>query len=219
VTCPHRIDVAAYLLDALDEAESDGMRDHVETCPDCTFEYDELCGLPGLLGTLTPGDVEDILAPAELPDSLCEDLIARAATRRRRRNQHRLLAVSIIFVGCVVTGATIISQQSAPPSAVTVSATSATTHVHASVTLTAHDWGTQVQLQLSGINWAERCQLVVSGPRGQQDTAASWVANYQGSLNITGSTAIPTDDIQRMAVVTTGGKLLVALPAPNMPHK
>lgn len=215
MTCTHRIDVAAYLLDALEQTESDGMREHIATCPECTVEHDELCSLPGLLGTLTPGDVEDIVAPAELPDSLCEELISRASTRRRRRNQYRLLAVTVILVACVATVSTIAGQQPTQPSSVTVSATDAKTHVHASVTLTAQNWGTQLQLQLSGVNWAERCQLVVSGTNGQQDTAASWVANYQGSLNITGSTAIPAADIRHMAVVAADGQLLVALPPPR----
>lgn len=215
MTCPHRIDVAAYLLDALEDAESARLREHMVTCPDCTLEYHELHGLPGLLGTLTPGDVEDIVAPAELSDSLCEALIARASARRRRRNQYRLLAVAFIVVACVATGATIAEHHSTPPSSVTVSATNAQTHVHASVTLTARDWGTQLQLQLSGVTWAQRCQLVVSGTNGQQDTAATWVANYQGSLNITGTTAIRTGDIRHIAVVTTDGKLLVALPPPQ----
>lgn len=214
MTCPHRIDVAAYLLDALDDAESDRLRGHLATCPDCTVEYHELHGLPALLGTLTPGDVEDIVEPAELPDALCDALIARASARRRRRNQYRLLAVAFIVVACVATGATIAGNRGAPPSSVTVSATDARTHVHASVTLTARDWGTQLQLQLSGVTWAQRCQLVVSGATGQQDTAATWVAGYQGSLNITGSTAIPAADIRHLAVVTTDGKLLVSLPPP-----
>ena len=48
---------------------------------------------------------------------------------------------------------------------------------------------------------------------------ATWVAGYQGWLDITGSTAIPTGDIQHLAVVTADGKLLVALPAPALPPK
>ncbi|HJP76416.1 MAG TPA: zf-HC2 domain-containing protein [Pseudonocardiaceae bacterium] len=212
MTCAHRIDVAAYLLDALEDIESAGMRAHLETCPDCTLEYDELSGLPGLLGALTPNDVENILAPAELPDSLCEQLISRAASRRHRRNRHRLLAVGVILVGSVVAGATIASRQPAPPSSVTVSATDATTHVHANVTMTAATWGTALQLRLTGVTWAQRCELVVHGTQGQQDVAASWVANYQGSLDITGSTAIAAADIRQLAVVTDDGRLLVALP-------
>ena len=79
MTCPHHIDVAAYLLGAIEEPESGQLREHIGTCPDCTVEYDGLRWLPVLLSTLTSLDVEDIVAPAELPDSLCEDLIARAA--------------------------------------------------------------------------------------------------------------------------------------------
>jgi hypothetical protein len=215
MTCPHRIDVAAYLLEALEKPESDRMRDHIDTCPDCGPEYDELNGLPALLCTLTPGDVADIVAPAELPDALCDQLIARAAARRRRRNRHRVIGVSAVVLACVATGVTIAHQQPGTPNSETVSATDATTHVHASATLTARSWGTQISLQLSGVAWAQRCELVVSSTDGQRDTAATWVANYQASLDITGTTAIPTDHIRHLDVVTMDGRALVDLPPPT----
>jgi hypothetical protein len=215
VTCPHRIDVAAYVLDALEPLEADLMHDHLDTCPVCRPEYDDMCGLPVLLANLMPADVDDIVTPDELPDSLCEELIARAAKRRRRRAQRRLLVVAVTLIVGVTGGVTIASQQPATPDSVTVSATDAKTHVHASATLTSRSWGTQIRLQLSGVPWAQQCELVVNSNDGRQDTAATWIANYQGALNVTGTTAIPSDHIRRMTVVTMDGRLLVELPPPT----
>jgi hypothetical protein len=217
MTCPHRVDVAAYVLDALEPQEFEQMHDHLSTCPDCRPEYDDLRGLPVLLGALTPADVEDIVAPAELPETLCDELIARAVARRRTRNRNRLLGITVAVLALVVGIATGAAHTGRPPSApsVTVSATDPHTHVHASITLTARDWGTQIGLRLSGVAWAQQCRLVVGADDGRQDTAATWVADYQGALDITGSTAIPTDQIRHLDIVTLSGQRLVSVPPPH----
>jgi anti-sigma factor RsiW len=217
MTCQQTIDVAAYLLDALDADEADRLSVHLADCADCRREYDELSGLPVLLGSLTPADVEDVVAPAELPDTLCDALLAEAAQRRRRRTRHHLLGVAaavVVTVACVVAGVTGTGGHP-QPAAVTVSATNPATHVHANATLMPREWGTEVHLQLSGITWAQHCVLVVSSAAGQRDTAASWVANYQGDLDIDGTTAIPTGQITHLDVVTTAGRLLLRVPAPR----
>jgi len=194
--CPHTIDIAAYVLDALESPETDWMRKHLSECPVCIVNYDELQGLPALLRTLTMADVEDIVAPAELPQELCETLVGRASDRRRRWTRNWLLVVS----------------------AAALLATVFATAADASVTLAAHSWGTQIRLRLSGVGWPERCMLVVSARDGRQDTAATWVAGYRGALDIAGATAIPPAQISRLDVITPSGRRLVTLPPPAWPH-
>lgn len=222
MNCPYRIDIAAYLLDALDPPESDRMREHLVICQDCRTECGELCGLPALLATLTSADIDDIVAPAELPDDLCDTVIAKVAARRRRHAWYRLLAVSvaILFIaGGVLTGLAITGRQASTqptvPAALTVSATDPNTHVHASASLTRFDWGTQIRLELTGVTWGQQCMLIVSSVDGHHDTAATWVATYRSSLIITGASAIPTRQISGMDVVTTSGVRLVALAPPR----
>ncbi len=216
MNCTHTIDVAAYLLDALEPPEIERMREHLPECPDCQAEYDELHGLPTLLGTLTMADVEDIVAPTELPQELYEALVAWAATRRRKHAWNRLLGVTVsvaLLVASVIVGVTV-----AGPDSSTVSATDPHTHVHATIVLTARSWGTQIRLQLSGVDWAQQCMLVVSAAEGRQDTAASWVANYQGAVDVTGTTAIRPAQIRHLDIVTTSGQRLVSVPPPAEPR-
>jgi predicted anti-sigma-YlaC factor YlaD len=188
MNCTHTIDVAAYLLDALEPPEIERMREHLPECPDCRAEYDELRGLPTLLGTLTMADVEEIVAPTELPQELYEALIARAAVRRRKHAWNRLLGVTVgvaLLAAGVITGVAATNQPAPVAASWTASATDPHTHVHASIVLTARSWGTQIRLQLSGVGWAQQCMLVVSTADGRRDTAASWVANYQGAVDVT----------------------------------
>jgi hypothetical protein len=221
MNCTNTIDVAAYLLDALEPAEIERMREHLPECPDCRTEYDELRGLPTLLGTLTMADVEDIVAPTELPEELYEALIARAATRHRKHAWNRLLGVTVglaLLVAGVITGVAATNQPAPVATSWTLSATDPHTHVHASIVLTARSWGTQIRLQLSGVGWAQQCMLVVSSANGRRDTAASWVANYQGAVDVTGTTAIRPAQIRHLDVITTSGRRLVSVPPPAEPR-
>lgn len=215
MTCEHTVDVAAYVLDALEPVEAARVREHVVCCPDCRPEYDELRGLPNLLDRLTPSDVDDIVSPAELPDNLCEELLAKAAARRLRRNRRRMLgmtAAAAAVVAGVVAGIT--SPVVGHSDSTTVAATDPRTHVHADITLTARSFGTQIRLRLSGVAWAQQCMLVVSSTDGRRDVAATWVATYKGSADVTGTTAIPAERIRHFDVITTGGERLVSVPPP-----
>jgi len=232
MTCPYRTDIAVYLLDALEPPEAGQMREHLAICQDCRTECGELCGLPALLSTLTSADIEDIVTPAELPDDLCDAVIAKAAAYRRKHAWYqRSLAVSValvLIVGGVLSGRAITGRQAAqapaaagqataprPAAAVTVSATDPDTHVHASASLTPNDWGTQIRLELTGVAWGQQCMLVVSSVDGQRDTAATWVATYRSALIVTGASAIPTRQISHLDIVTMAGTRLVALPPPH----
>jgi hypothetical protein len=213
MTCPHTVDVAAYLLDALEPAEAQQVREHVTGCEECRPEYEQLQGLPILLHRLTPSDVDEIVDPTELPETMYEQLLARAATQRGRRTRRRVLGLAAGAAAAgVVTGMSLTRGHG--PVSVTVAATDPHTKVHASIALTSQSWGTQLRLRLSGVGWAQQCMLVVSAGDGRRDVAASWVANYQGAFDVTGSTAIPLEQIRHLDVITTTGQRLVSVPPP-----
>lgn len=211
MSCPHTIDVAAYLLDALEPDETQRLRRHLPGCPQCRPEYDQLRGLPDELRRLGSSDVHDIVAPTELPAELCDELLAKATARRSRRTRRRMLVLT-----AAAAAASVIAGLALPRSAdsLTVSATDPQTHVHADITLTARSWGTQIRLRLSGVASAQQCMLVVGSAQDQRDVAATWVATYQGSAEVTGTTALPTARIEHLDVITTSGRRLVSVPPP-----
>jgi hypothetical protein len=59
---------------------------------------------------------------------------------------------------------------------------------------------------------------VISSAGDRRDTADTWVATYQGTVNIGCTTAIPTRQIRHLDIVTTAGRLLVSLPPPTGPR-
>jgi hypothetical protein len=217
MSCSHTIDIAAYVLDALEPDEAAELRLHLTDCAECQPEYEELQGLPNLLHHLTPSEVDEIVVPVELPNGMCEELLARAAARREQRSRRRLLTVAATLAAVAVgfiTGVALPRDHPPTPVSTVVAATDPHTWVHADITLTSQSWGTQIRLRLSGVAWNEQCMLVVSAADGRRDVAASWVATYQGSFDVTGTTAIAVQQIRHLDIVTTTGQRLVSVPPP-----
>jgi glutaredoxin len=78
--CPtHGALLGGYVLGALEPAEMEAMRLHLESCPQCAREERKLAGLPALLDTIEPGDVP----PPQLSPELEEVVLDRFAREHR----------------------------------------------------------------------------------------------------------------------------------------
>jgi anti-sigma-K factor RskA len=72
--------IGGYVLDALEPAEMEKMRAHLETCPACRHEVGVLSGLPALLERIEPADVP----PPTLSPAIEEAVLDRFARERSR---------------------------------------------------------------------------------------------------------------------------------------
>jgi glutaredoxin len=70
--------IGGYVMGALEPAEMEAMRLHLESCPQCAREERKLAGLPALLDTIEPGDVP----PPELSPELEEVVLDRFVRER-----------------------------------------------------------------------------------------------------------------------------------------
>ena len=78
--CQHcRELIGGYVLDALEPAERDAVRKHIETCEPCAREYAELATLPALLDVADSADA----VPLRPPPRLEEAVLDRFARERR----------------------------------------------------------------------------------------------------------------------------------------
>jgi anti-sigma-K factor RskA len=71
--------IGGYVLGALEPAEMEAVRRHLESCPQCAREERQLAGLPALLDTIEPGDVP----PPQLSPELEEVVLDRFVRERR----------------------------------------------------------------------------------------------------------------------------------------
>jgi predicted anti-sigma-YlaC factor YlaD len=219
------LSLGVYLLGALDADERAGVEAHLDTCPTCRAELDELAALPSLLEQLSLADFD-----VETPEA-SEDLFHRVATRVRaehagreaadRRRYRRLTAVAaavVIVAGSVAGGLAIArhgghARQGGTVSAATdISRTGSHGRVRMRVELAAQTSGTSLQVDVAGLPEDEHCRLIAIARNGQRDVAGRWSATYQGDAQQTGSTMIPLSQISQLVLQGTGGSTLVTVP-------
>ena len=106
--CDHiRTELGGYVLGALEPAEADAVREHLERCSECAREHASLAGLPALLTLAEPIEAAPPLAPA------VEERVLDAVARERSqpapgRGARRLLRrprVLIPALGAVAAAA------------------------------------------------------------------------------------------------------------------
>jgi predicted anti-sigma-YlaC factor YlaD len=218
-----RQELGVYLLGAIEPAQRALVERHLAACPRCRAELAGLAGLPSLLRRVPAGEALQ-LAPdvaAALTPSPSLTALARRVSRVRRRNWC-LTAVAAAIAGfAAATGlhalypaATRAPAAAAPRWAVTADGTNQGTGAWAAVRYTSLPWGTEMEVQVTGIAAGTRCQLVVAGPRGQDVTAGGWTiaaghpaAWYPASVPFQAASV-------RDFMVSTGGKILVTVRAP-----
>jgi hypothetical protein len=208
-----RLSLGAYVLGSLEPADRSIVEHHLADCPSCSAEVSQLAVLPGLLGRLT---VEQVTAePPTAPPSGLERLLSAAADHRRRTRRLRLwsaAAILILFVGIATATLTLVTGgHSDHPRVVATRTTSELAGVNAHATLTAKDWGTAVDLRLSGVLPGEHCRLLVQDRSGTWEPSASWVASYEGDATVPAATSVSTANISQMKVVTEQGQTLATL--------
>lgn len=198
-TCHMSTELGAYVLQALEGDEADLVRRHLDECDACRDEEGELSFTASLLALLQPGDLERLDVPEE------------PVARPRRPTRLTVLMVAAALLAAVSVPVARALDNPATPSSV-VSATDPATHVRAAVTLASQDDGTRLQLSLSGVYPGGWCSLVARSSDGRTDTAATWRADASGTADVAGTTAIPTNRLSELDVVTDAGRVLVRIP-------
>jgi predicted anti-sigma-YlaC factor YlaD len=217
-----RQELGVYLLGAIEPAQRALVDRHLAACPQCRAELAGLAGLPSLLRRVPVGEALQ-LAPdvtAALTPSLPLTALARRVSGVRRR--WRLTAVAAAVAGfaaaaglhALYPAAARAPAAAAPRWEVTADGANQGTGAWAAVRYTSLPWGTEMEVQVTGVAAGTRCQLVVAGPGGQDVTAGGWTiaadhpaAWYPASVPFQAASV-------RGFVVSTAGKILVTVPAP-----
>ncbi|MFD4657403.1 zf-HC2 domain-containing protein [Kitasatospora sp. NPDC058444] len=229
---PEHVDAGAYVLGLLEPAEQAAFEQHLADCPQCAEQVAELATVEPLLAEYAAtarAAGTDPAGPAPQPDPrLLDRLVAEVGTTRRRGRIRRLVlalaATAMVAAGPAVTAAVLTAEQT--PAVVAVaeqfSATDPSTGAHATVGLNGTTWGTQVSLQLSGVQGPLTCRLVAVSHTGEQQTVTSWsvpatgygAGGGGGTVRTTGGAALQPGDIDHFEVlVQDSGALLVTVPA------
>jgi anti-sigma factor RsiW len=215
-----RLELGTYLLGAIEPAQRPIVDRHLAACPACRAELSDLAALPSLLRRV-PGDtvrrlLADDTAPA-MPGPPLSVLVGRIAASRRR---NRILAAAAALITGIAVGSGVqaVHAVGRPPAAalaraVTVQAGDPATGVWAAVRYAAQPWGTELEVSIAGIAAGTRCQLLVTGPRGQQVAAGGWYI-APGRQTPWYPASVPlTEPSVRSFQIAVRGKVLVTIPA------
>jgi hypothetical protein len=206
MTCDTEIELGAYVLHALERAEADAVEQHVSGCPTCQRELGSLASTVSWLSLLTAREVE------QLEDSPAEPV---ARPHRRRRRVLLTVVAGVLTASAAVGAVRASGGDPEPPVPAVVRAVDPATQVRAVVSMSEQDSGTRLHLALTGAYPRGWCSLVARARDGRTETAATWVADADGTAAVAGTTAIATDQLKELDVVTDTGRLLVRVPLPH----
>jgi putative zinc finger protein len=225
---------AAYVLGSLSPADRREFEAHMGTCKPCRDAVAEISGMPALLSRLDSDEVAQIdelgqaaSAPPPLRPELLTSLLKRV-TWQRRRSRVLTWAVAAAAAAVLVVGVFVawrsnlaIPSPEPPPSASALVMTPVATpsELSATITLSSHRWGTQIEMTCSYAAESktadsdvagDKLAMVVVGRDGSQTQLATWVALAGVSASPMGSTSMTLDQIAAVRVVSVdNGKVLL----------
>lgn len=217
--------LGVYVLGAIDPAERALVDDHLAICLDCREELAALAGLPALLRKIPIAEAERLAAPesggdAGAPEELLRSLLDRTSRIRRTHRWRGLVAAAAAVLVALGGGAFAANAFQSGPGA--GSAVAADWHrTSGSDTLTGAKltvkylptaWGTQMNVQVSGLTAGTVCDFEVVDAAGHPEKVGSWRLDYQGGPAwYPASTALPEKDLRSFEIVS-GGRVLAEIP-------
>jgi Putative zinc-finger len=217
-----REELGVYVVGAIEPGDRARVDRHLRSCARCRDELAGLAGLPGLLRKIATDEaarawMDDAAEPAAGPSP--EALLARVRAIRRRRRLAAAVAAAVLAGVAGAGGLRAFAAQPAGPASVAspwtamIDGSSPVTGAWAEVRYAARPWGTELEVQVTGIPAGTRCQLVVTGPRGQQVAAGGWII-AAGGPPAWYPASVPFRPVSlRGFAVTAGGATLITVPA------
>ncbi|MER6942947.1 zf-HC2 domain-containing protein [Nonomuraea sp. NPDC000554] len=189
-----------HALGRLPDAELATLLAHTDGCPGCRAELDSLDQVAGALGHANPDRVASSPAPPPwLRDSVVTAVGVQHLRRRRRR---RLLAWTGGLATAAASAAIIATVLVSGAGGHTVSYGAQGMQISAE--LDARQWGTAVNLKVSGLDNGQRYLVWLERGDGSRVPAGSFTARGMG-LTMELSAAVQGDDTVALGLSTVPG--------------
>jgi hypothetical protein len=216
--------LGVYVLGAIDPAERNRVDEHLAACHECREELASLAGLPAMLRKVPIVEAERLAAPEHDPElagvpsaAMLTSLIARTTNVRRIHRWRTIAAAAAVAIVALGGGAAVASALQPPAGTQSVagwrqtSGTGPITTAHLTVRYRSEDWGTRIEVNVSGLRPGSVCELRIMDSGGKTTTVGSWRLWNDGSW-YPASTALGESSL-RAFEVTIGGKVVASAPA------
>lgn len=213
MTCSTTVELAAYVLGAITSQERDRIDTHLIDCRTCQRELILLAPLPGLLLRASAEEIAGLQDAAETEPA---EPLAEARRRISRRRGRRWLIAAVTGISVVAGVGGLWAAGAFPPAesghTTELSGSDPDTGVHLNAQLSPRQWGTEVDLRLSGLPDGARCRLIVHSRNGASEVSGSWQATRYAATMLPAATSVTLADISSIDVVTDTGRNLIELP-------
>lgn len=212
--CRDRLgDIAAAALGRLDGDTELRLRSHLDGCPACRAELADLRVAAAALDRADPARVDERIEP---PGGLIGTIAATVARERARRRRHRRrrvaggVAAAVAAAVAVFTLVVALTGDGADPRRVDVAFTVAPAGADAGATLVERRWGTEVHVEMRGMEEGGVYWLWLSGDTERRVTAGTFTG-VPGASRVVMAAAMPFSEVRRVWVTDeTGGVVLDA---------
>jgi anti-sigma factor RsiW len=194
-------DIGAYVVGALSPAEASPMLRHLRGCHGCRADYQDLVPVRDWLGRLGSADGMPARQPLAMLPLEPGHPPRHQVTRRGWTVAGAAIAAAVIAVIAVI---------SARPAGPGFQAFNPSTGVHGQASLRATPTGTQIGLTVSGLPAGQRCILVTVSPAGTA-IAGTWTAQYSGTAQVIGTSAIPRSQLTALRIEAPSHRLLLSI--------
>jgi anti-sigma factor RsiW len=206
VTCSDAtVALGAYVLGALEPDERQQVEEHLRACPLCAAELAGFRPLPGLLDRVRPEDLLPVpVAPS--PDLFERTAAAAVGTARPRSLRSRtwaLVAAAVLAVLGIGAGVTVWATGQGEQ---TASATAGPVHV--TVTASAAEEGSALEVTVAGLRPGETCRVVAVDTDGSRHDAGSWPTSADGDGTWTGWADVDADALAGAVILGNGDRVV-----------
>lgn len=170
-----RESLGAYALGQLPEEERIRLEAHLEGCPSCSAEVEQLTAMVGPMSLADPARFD---TPPALPAALA-GRVAEAVGRERRVKRRRRTGFGLAFAGASVAVAAVLvifvlggSSGSEPEEHVTF--TSLPKGIQASAKLIPNPFGTEIHMYVTGVSSGTLCRVYLRSRDGSELSAGTF---------------------------------------------
>ena len=194
-------EIGAYVVGALSPADAGPMLRHLRGCAGCWADYQDLVPVRDWLDRLGPADGMPVRPPLDSLSPEPSRPLRHSVPQRRWAVAGAAIAAAVIAIIAVLS-----TQQGAPG----FRAFNPATGVRGQASLNATPIGTRIDLLVSGLPAGQRCILVTVSPAGTA-IAGTWTAQYSGTAQITGTSAIPRGQLTALRIEAPSHRLLLKI--------
>lgn len=207
--------LGAHVLGHLDEPENSELRHHLEGCAECRAEE---AGLRAVLADLPAGPAVDLsLAGTEPSPGLEERVLAatedpRDQRRTRRRFAAGLAAAAVLVATLAVAVFVDLPVDTGPPGlgdVEEISFTEVPDDVTVDGSVVAHTWGTEVILEMEGLEDGELYTAEVEREDGDPASAGTFIGDGDLLVECILNGAVLREDAQAVSVTDSDGEVVL----------